>query len=205
MPRYLDLDQILAEEERLPCLFNHGAEHLNHLSGSDDADPNLPAGSRVELPLWLARKFYDQSFVNIELPKHFRQKMRNELVGSSGVNLREYSYYFFDVGLKLSETIDDVDLRRVLRRAFAGDRYRSLMAHSMSTYHDDVTEYCQTLTAPEMRIFNKGMAASKDLARWRAGNGSLLEMAPILNQKSTRRKSHVGNDQSDASKRAKFI
>ena len=46
--------------------------------------------------------------VEIENPKHFGAKMRNEiLAGPAAVKYRDYSYYYFEVGLRLVRTKKD--------------------------------------------------------------------------------------------------
>ena len=71
--------------------------------------------------------------IDIDLPKHFGQKMRDDLSASaSNINLREYSHYFFEVGLSLAMAKGDNDLRVVLTKAFAGDRFEALMVQALS-------------------------------------------------------------------------
>ena len=71
--------------------------------------------------------------IEFEMPKHFAVKMRNELASASSVNLRDYSNYFFDVGLELSKITRDNDLLRTLRTTFCGPRYRTLI-NSLTKY-----------------------------------------------------------------------
>jgi hypothetical protein len=71
--------------------------------------------------------------VDIDLPKHFERKMRDDLSASaSNINLRDYSHYFFEVGLSLAMAKGDNDLRIVLTKAFAGDRFEALMVQALS-------------------------------------------------------------------------
>ena len=49
---FLDIDTILAEEERLPCTFKYDAEKLGFLDPTNEEDTVLPASSKVELPVW---------------------------------------------------------------------------------------------------------------------------------------------------------
>ena len=74
--------------------------------------------------------------VEIENPKHYGAKMRNEiLAGPAAIKFRSYSKYYFEVGMKLA-TIpgkeEDKDLRMVIRHAYCGARYLTLMARSLS-------------------------------------------------------------------------
>lgn len=130
--RYLDIDEILSEEERLPCVFLHDAASLGNLDPTADS-ADLLAQTKVELPLWMATVLTTKNMTEIELPKHYGGRIREELMaGATAVNLREYSYYYFEFGLKLSKLTRDSDLRTTLKLAFAGDRYKSLMARALS-------------------------------------------------------------------------
>jgi GINS complex subunit 3 len=129
--RYLDIDTLLCEEERVPCIFQSDAKNLAFLDSSLDQETDLPQHAKIELPLWLAAALSDRNMVRIEIPKQFGPKMRDELMADAiSVNLREHSYYFFEVGLKLSRITRDDDLQRTLRVSFCGDRFRSILARS---------------------------------------------------------------------------
>ena len=73
--------------------------------------------------------------VDMELPKHFEKRMRDEiLAGASNINLREFSFYFFEVGMAISIEMNNVELRSILTKAFTGDRFESLMVNALSRY-----------------------------------------------------------------------
>ena len=112
---YLDIDQILSEEERIPATFLLEGPGLGHLDASIDS---------TDLP---------ENMVNLELPKHFERKMRDEiLAGAENINLKEFSHYFFEVGSNLAIETKNEDLKTTLQIAFAGERFRSLMMHALS-------------------------------------------------------------------------
>ncbi len=52
--RYLDVNLILSEEERLPVTFESQAYGLGHLDTNSN-EQDLPAKSKIELPVWLAQ------------------------------------------------------------------------------------------------------------------------------------------------------
>lgn len=197
---YLDIDLILSEEERIPCVFNLDAEGLGSLDASVESE-DLPSGSRVELPLWLAESLFKKSMVKTELPKHYGQKMRDEiLAGALNIDLKSFSYYFFEVGIKLSKESNNKDLRRILAIAFSSDRFRSLMVHSLSSWNDDVTTFAQNLTAAELLIFNEGkclstgiflcnsscvaLKTSRDLHEWRSQRSNQLKSTSLLGRRT---------------------
>lgn len=169
---YLDIDQILYEEERVPCVLQVDAYQMGFLDSSisntntnNNTDNNnndnnnifedLPENTRIELPLWLVLAL--NNFVQIDLPKHYNKKMRDEiLAGADNINLKEFSNYFFEVGTNLAFKLDSDDLKVSLQHAFAGSRYRSLVMHALSSWNDDITEFAQNLTSAEYSILCKG-------------------------------------------------
>ncbi len=155
---YLDLDTILSEEERVPCVFQFEVAYLGFLNPNDNEDSeSLPKSSKVELPVWLATSLANTNVVTIEAPKHFGTKMRDEIrAGAESINLKEFSYYFFEVGLKLCRVNQDSSLLGALRIAFSGDRFKNLLVHCMSMMFEDSTEFAQALTSTELKIFNIG-------------------------------------------------
>ena len=130
--RHLDIDLILSEDERIPCKFLVEAKNLGHLDNSN-SDVDLSEGARVELPLWLAKHFSIMKIAELELPKHYGSKMRDAIMaGAAPINLKDFSYYYFDVGLELSKIKEDLDLQRSLRAAFSGDRFKNLLLFTLS-------------------------------------------------------------------------
>jgi hypothetical protein len=133
----LDIDQILNEEERIPCVFRSDAKGLGLMDATvyqgPDGSVDLPLGTRVELPMWLVSALGKKRMVQMELPRHFDRRMRDEISAGAGtINFREYSQYFFTVGMKISKETNDKDLQRILCQAFCGERFQSLMMRSLS-------------------------------------------------------------------------
>lgn len=131
MWKHLDIDALLSEEERVPCIFKSEADGLGFLDRSGEFD-DLNAGTKVELPLWMAQVLSKKSMVSLELPKHFDKKMRDHIAaGAVTINLKEFSVYYYEVGMQLAQSLKDDDLRNTLRIAFTGDRYKALMVNSL--------------------------------------------------------------------------
>lgn len=177
---HLNIDELLSEEERIPVKFLVEGQSIGHLDANNESN-DLPAQSRVEIPLWLSLGFLKKDMVKFELPKHFQKKMRDEIIaGAANINLKEFSFYFFEVGLKMAESMEDPDLRKHLLKAFAGDRFRDLMVHSLSSWNDEVSDYAQNLTNLESKIFKEGKQTSRDLHDWRIKRASLLRASNMV-------------------------
>lgn len=120
MPGYYDIDAILAEEELLTVKPNWDFDHLAHLdpdarrvalsrkrrraedengdggggggsaAGGGAQHHQLPAGTKVKMPLWSVDKWATLGFVKVPaLPRHYRQRMKERLEADPvAMNLR---------------------------------------------------------------------------------------------------------------------
>jgi hypothetical protein len=80
MPRYYDVDSVLAEEELVPCSTLFDFSFLAHLDPDlPEQEHKLPEGSRIKLPLWAMRKWAMMGFVRLSLPRHFQRKARERI------------------------------------------------------------------------------------------------------------------------------
>jgi GINS complex protein len=192
-----DIDLLLSEEERLPCVFAIEAKYLGHLDTSSSMvaeRQDLSAKSKIEMPIWMAQPLSDKRMIEVQNPKHYGARMRNEIfAGPNSIKYRDYSYYFFEAGLRLAalkkkpeDKADRDDLVRFLRFAFSGERYTELINRALSNSQGDVIAYSQRLTATELMIFNEGQVASNDLFRWRIGQSARLEASSLLGKGRTR-------------------
>ncbi|KAF9921558.1 DNA replication complex GINS protein PSF3, partial [Linnemannia zychae] len=58
MEDYYDIDSILAEDQNVKCVFQKNIQGLAWLEGGHD--DTLKAGSRLDIPFWLARELVEQ-------------------------------------------------------------------------------------------------------------------------------------------------
>ena len=192
---YLDIHTILCDEERIPCTFTHDSVKLGHLDPSAE-EKDIAADTRVDVPIWLGEELAKKNIVKINAPKHFGTKMRDEMrAGATSINLRDFSFYFFDVGLTLSRISADKDLRRTLRDAFVGERYRNLTVRSLTlgTGDDGVSDYTLNLTSAELVIFKEGLRSLNNLHQWRTAESTLLRRAPVLGRRDKSSRNGSGN------------
>lgn len=80
MPSYYDIDDILAEEEAVPCLTLFDFSHLAHLhpdhANASGHRNSLPENSKIKMPLWAIRKWAELGFCRLLLPTHYRTRAR---------------------------------------------------------------------------------------------------------------------------------
>ncbi len=82
---YWNIEDILAEEEHVPCTFKHECKGLGYLDQLEAATMNpqatalrkskgkfgsLPANARLDIPLWLAVALAQRDIVELRNPKY---------------------------------------------------------------------------------------------------------------------------------------
>jgi hypothetical protein len=195
----LDINALLCDEERIPCKFLKNCNRLGHLDPAGE-EKSMLSETRVDLPLWLGEHFQKKLVVELEAPKHFGSKMQEEMkAGAAAINLREFSYYFFEVGLRISDVLANKELQRRLRDAFVGDRYRNLTVRSLTQGGmDDISAYCQALTSSELVLFTEGVRSMQNIEQWRSTESTILKRAQVLG-----RRDRSERDDSTLNKRAR--
>ncbi|KAG2779212.1 hypothetical protein JG687_00005083 [Phytophthora cactorum] len=188
---YLDIDAILAEDERVKCKFETDALDCGYLDPSC-REPDLSKGAVVELPLWLAQPLAKRGDVNLEPPHYLTKRFRRMLkAGPSSVNLREFSSYVLDVGRHILSYVTDDEQREIdeiLRLCFGGERYRDLLNNAMSSLDEDTTEFTRKLTQGEKKLFNAGIRDAKDFIQWKGRNAETITAATVVERSLKKRK-----------------
>ncbi|KAG6623372.1 DNA replication complex GINS protein psf3 [Phytophthora cinnamomi] len=188
---YLDIDEILAGDERVKCTFETDALDCGYLDPSCRA-PDLAEKAVVELPLWLATTLARRGDVRVEPPRFLTKRFRRMLkAGPSSVNLREFSSYVLEVGRQLAPLVEPAaqqEIDEVLRLCFGGERYRELLNNAMSSLDEDTTEFTRKLTQDEKKLFDAGVRDAKDFLQWKGRNADAIAAAPVVERSLKKRK-----------------
>ncbi|KAI8065342.1 uncharacterized protein B0P05DRAFT_213927 [Gilbertella persicaria] len=170
LDEYYDIDSILAEHTKLPCIPQHDFKKETNLRG-DDTEVNH--GSRVELPYWIAKPLAQYtlpgnvSLISIELPKIYGTKVRNVLdVSATSVDFKMLCPYFYLFGIKLLDLVVDDSLAGVLEKAFRS-RLREIMDYSQTTGSATGQIFLQKLDETEKELFKAGQESAANFRRWR--------------------------------------
>ncbi|CAO3611696.1 unnamed protein product [Cunninghamella blakesleeana] len=166
---YYDIDSILAEHTRIPCVLQRHIDAEANLSG-DGAD--LPRGSRVELPFWLSKALAqltledNETIISIELPKSFGIRVRNALDASpTSVDYRLLCPFYYVFGHKLLDLLVVPELAPVLENAFK-QRLRAIMDYSQSGVSSMGQEFLQKLDETEKELFKSSLESATQLRHW---------------------------------------
>ncbi|KAI8061793.1 hypothetical protein BC940DRAFT_309771 [Gongronella butleri] len=172
---YYDIDSILADYTKIPCIFQHTIGSQVNLTGDETA---VPQGSRLEIPFWLAKAMVNltledqQALIQMELPKAFGSRVRNALDASpSSVDYRLLCPFYYIFGHKLLKLVDLPELATVLESSFK-IRLRGIMNFSQSGSNSMGQDFLQRLDETEKELFKSGQESAIQLRQW--SNNKLL-------------------------------
>eukprot|EP00050_Salpingoeca_kvevrii_P014563 m.37498 g.37498 ORF g.37498 m.37498 type:complete len:185 (-) comp5840_c0_seq1:1324-1878(-) len=181
---YFDVDDILSEQDNLPCLLRSGIIKLGHLD-TMRGEPDLAKGAKVELPLWLSRALAAKGYIHIDQPQPFSERYQNTLKADPRVvHLHEIAPYFYQFGLHYALLGNDVEVAHLLREVFQR-RYERIMdlCHNASEDASHLTEHLDKL---ELNLFELGHEAHKAYRRWQRRSTDRMMPATALQRKRKR-------------------
>ncbi|GAA0183308.1 hypothetical protein Leryth_022269 [Lithospermum erythrorhizon] len=183
MAKYYDIDDILAEEEVVPTVFKKEAVGVEQIDSGDDSN-KVEAGSKVELPYWLASELYLRNVVSITIPSCYERKSRTrEEIGAdpAHVDLRSRCLYFYEFGSKIARLVGDKTIGPLLLVAFRA-RYKDVLIKALTAALAVPPKYLSILTKEETKLYEAGQSSTAAFKKWRIG-GPRLQRASLLGKK----------------------
>lgn len=181
---YWDIDEILAEHQRVPASFHVDIPTYGFLEGNHE--DTLSRNVLVELPFWLACDLSltpgVDDLLSISVPKCFQQRITNDLdAGPASVNLHALCPYFYLFGMKIVLLCYDGALAKTLGSAFT-TRLIKIMRYCQSSVATDRNEFLQTLDESEKELFHIGQESALATRRWlsRASGEGKIRTAGVL-------------------------
>ncbi|BEJ15588.1 hypothetical protein CspHIS471_0501930 [Cutaneotrichosporon sp. HIS471] len=176
---YYSLTSILADQHKLPCTFTLDVPGLGYLEGG--SEEHLQSGTKVELPLWLARTLAQNEFATFTVPQPFTQRIRANLNASAPAvklsSLVGAGGWWYRFGAAIAKIWDSGDsLLAMLLKAFT-DRLpalEDLAAHHASMDISSIPEgtagtgevFREGMEADERELFAIGQESGRMVKRW---------------------------------------
>ncbi|CAN6568976.1 unnamed protein product [Malus baccata var. baccata] len=180
MASYYDIDDIIMEQQLVPVVFQKAVNGVE-IDPSAETD-YVEAGSKVELPLWLAYELHLKHVVKMKVPACFNHRTKLEL-GADGaaVDLRSRCLYFYEFGCKIAPLIGDRDMGSFLLSAFR-TRYQQILAKAHNAAFTAPSKLLSFLTKEETNLYEAAQSSMAAFKKWRIG-GPRFERASVLGRK----------------------
>eukprot|EP00887_Chlorella_sp_A99_P005685 scaffold1.g5685.t1 len=165
--------ELLELETLVPVRLTHGCTGVGTvIDPSSDAD-DLETGTRLELPLWLARGMAQRHMAQVELPVFYGNKMRRKIKAGAGcedLRVRCPHYYTVAAGLhaamQASLTADEAFPGFILNTFRS--RYRELLTKAPQIESSlEASQVQAKLSVEELALFNEAAEAAADYERWK--------------------------------------
>ncbi|XP_029880735.1 DNA replication complex GINS protein PSF3 isoform X2 [Aquila chrysaetos chrysaetos] len=102
---FLSLDDILMSQEKLPGRAESSLPRLAFALGPGaGTGDSIPEGSKLEIPLWLAKGLHDSKrrIISVELPKIYKEAWRTVFSADANVvDLHKMGPYYYGFGSQL--------------------------------------------------------------------------------------------------------
>ncbi|ORY92020.1 hypothetical protein BCR43DRAFT_497658 [Syncephalastrum racemosum] len=167
---YYDIDIILAEQNKVPCIFQVAIDAEVNVLGDHS---QVTAESKHELPYWLAKPLAQyklpstgEILINVEVPKSFSPRVRNSIEASAtSADLNSLCPYFYLFGYRIVNLMFDKELHELLYKAFRL-RIKDVMDYSETGTARYGTEFLYKIDETEKELFMIGQKHSSDLKHW---------------------------------------
>ncbi|KAJ2777211.1 hypothetical protein H4R18_005266 [Coemansia javaensis] len=173
---YYDIDDILAAQERVPCVLQVDLDGLGS-AGSGGAS-KVHRNARWALPLWMADGLNEEDFVAMEAPPVFsRRAARMYAASPESIQLRAVSQHFYQLGLQLGDMVPDVP--HVLRSMYT-QRVQRIARIAQQGHNVETLDFVQSLDRTEAELLRLCQRAQGAIAAWQQGRAYALRRAPAI-------------------------
>ncbi|XP_067158826.1 DNA replication complex GINS protein PSF3 isoform X2 [Apteryx mantelli] len=170
---FLSLDDILMSQEKLPGRAESAlprlAFALGQGAGADSGD-SIPEGSKLEIPLWLAKGLHDSKrrIISMELPKIYKEAWRTVFSADANVvDLHKMGPYYYGFGSQLLN-FDNPENPEIAQTIL------------QNAYNEDTSALVARLDELERALFRAGQKGLNDFQCWEKGQASQITASSLV-------------------------
>ncbi|NWW80621.1 PSF3 protein, partial [Climacteris rufus] len=211
---FLSLDDILMSQEKLPGRAESALPRLAVLLGQGAGSAeSVPEGSKLEMPLWLAKGLHDSKrrIISVELPKIYKEAWRTVFSADANVvDLHKMGPYYYGFGSQLLnfENPENPEIAQTILQATGGApvcavsnsvcplqtfiaRFRRIMDSSQNAYNEDTSALVARLDELERALFQVGQKGLNDFQCWEKGQASQITASSLVQNYGKRKLAEV--------------
>ncbi|XP_042300183.1 DNA replication complex GINS protein PSF3, partial [Sceloporus undulatus] len=141
-------------------------------------------GTKLELPLWLAKGLYDskQRVLSVELPAVYKGSWRTVFSADANVvDLHKLGPYYYGFGSQMLhfDGPENAQLAQTVLQTFIG-RFRRIMDSSQNAFNEDTSALVARLDELERGLFQSGQKGLNDFQGWEMGHASQITASSLV-------------------------
>ncbi|KAJ1731314.1 DNA replication protein [Coemansia biformis] len=173
---YYDIDDILAVQERVPCVLRVDLDGLG--SAGSGGSSKVHRNSRWALPLWMADRLNEEDYVDMGVSPVFSKRANRMYVASpESIQLRAVSQHFYQFGLHLGDLVPDIP--HVLRDMYM-QRVQRIARIAQQGHNVESLDFVQSLDKTEANMLRLCQQAQGSIADWQQNKAYTLGRAPTI-------------------------
>ncbi|NWR27047.1 PSF3 protein, partial [Tachuris rubrigastra] len=195
---FLSLDDILMSQEKLPGRAESSLPRLALALGRGAGGAeSVPEGSKLEIPLWLAKGLYDSKrrIISVELPKIYKEAWRTVFSADANiVDLHKMGPYYYGFGSQLLnfDNPENPEIAQsILQASTFINRFRRIMDSSQNAYNEDTSALVARLDELERALFQVGQKGLNDFQCWEKGQASQITASSLVQNYGKRKFTEV--------------
>ena len=169
---YYDIDDILADSEKIPCRFNITVPGLGYLEGNPGRA--IEKDTKIELPMWLAEilaiceigEENKQSFIDLSDPEFINTKVLNAIKTSAvSIDLHKLVPHFYTLIEKWCTMFSDEKLVEIILEML---KQRSMEINNFANNANKNinSEFLYTLDEFEKSLYKVTAESNKQMRNW---------------------------------------
>ncbi|NXI20742.1 PSF3 protein, partial [Irena cyanogastra] len=154
-------------------------------------------GSKLEIPLWLAKGLHDSKrrIISVELPKIYKEAWRTVFSADANVvDLHKMGPYYYGLGSQLLnfENPENPEIAQTILQASTFiARFRRIMDSSQNAYNEDTSALVARLDELERALFQVGQKGLNDFQCWEKGQASQITASSLVQNYGKRKLTEV--------------
>lgn len=169
---YYDLDDILADGEKIPCRFNITVPGLGYLEGNPGRA--IEKDTKLDLPIWLAEilakstigEDNTQGFINLIDPDFINSQVLNAIkTSATSIDLHKLLPHFYRLVEKWSTLFKDEELIHIVLNLIK-DRAMEISNYASNTNKTINNEFIYTLDEFEKKLYKITSESNKSMRNW---------------------------------------
>ncbi|WFC97693.1 DNA replication protein [Malassezia yamatoensis] len=123
---YWSVETILAENQRIPCIFNVDVPGLGYLEESGETDVSVKLmkihkNARIELVYWMAHMLAIYDIVTIQMPRAYGSRVRAAIDASpTSLQLHNLLPHWYALAARLAQLLESSTLSTLLQKTYVG-------------------------------------------------------------------------------------
>uniref|UniRef100_A0A8D2NQ20 DNA replication complex GINS protein PSF3 n=1 Tax=Zosterops lateralis melanops TaxID=1220523 RepID=A0A8D2NQ20_ZOSLA len=173
----------------------HGTVALRRGRDAGVLPQGHPLGSKLEIPLWLAKGLHDSKrrIISVELPKIYKEAWRTVFSADANVvDLHKMGPYYYGFGSQLLnfENPENPEIAQTILQTFVA-RFRRIMDSSQNAYNEDTSALVARLDQLERALFQVGQKGLNDFQSWEKGQASQITASSLVQNYGKRKLTEV--------------